>query len=312
MKLAPVHYVRPRSEAELLDTLARYGADAAVLAGGQSLMPELALRSRNVKVLVDINHLPGADTIALASATDGTLQIGPLVRHGDLLKHDLVQRHAPAWAAAATHVGNAAVRNRGTVCGSVAYADPGGEIPLMAVASGARVCLRSLAGARDVAADAFFTGAFSTVRRPDEFVAAVQVPVNGHDSFHFFDEIARRPTAPALASIALSLNRIIGQPPSMAVAIGGVSDRPRLLSATSEHLTMALRDMGKGSENTARSGIAFDVDATRAILQAELAPLIIRDDPAYRLHLAAALLVRAITAMRSHLHPAMPYPSPST
>jgi CO/xanthine dehydrogenase FAD-binding subunit len=223
-----------------------------------------------------------------------------------------VQRHAPAWAAAAAHIGNVAVRNRGTVCGSVAYADPGGEIPLMAVASGARVCLRSLAGARDVAADAFFTGAFSTVRRPDEFVAAVQVPVNGPASFHFFDEIARRPTAPALASIALALNRIIGQPPSMAVAIGGVSDRPRLLSATSEHLTMALRDMGKGSENTARSGISFDVDATRAILQAELAPLIIRDDPAYRLHLAAALLVRAITAMRSHLHPAMPYPSPST
>jgi CO/xanthine dehydrogenase FAD-binding subunit len=84
VKLAPVHYVRPRSEAELLDALARYGADAAVLAGGQSLMPELALRSRNVKVLVDINHLPGADTIALASATDGTLQIGPQVRHGDL------------------------------------------------------------------------------------------------------------------------------------------------------------------------------------------------------------------------------------
>jgi CO/xanthine dehydrogenase FAD-binding subunit len=312
VKLAPVHYVRPRSEAELLDALARYGPDAAVLAGGQSLMPELALRSRTVKVLVDINHLPEADTIALTSATDGMLQIGSLVRHGDLLKHDLVQRHAPAWAAAAAHVGNVAVRNRGTVCGSMAHADPGGEIPLIAVASGARVHLRSLAGSRDVDADAFFTGAFSTVRRPDEFVAAVQVPVNEPDSFHFFEEIARRPTAPALASIALSLNRIIGQPPSMAVAIGGVSDRPRLLRATSERLTLALRDTGEAPETTARSGIPFDVDATRAILQAELAPFITRDDAAYRLHLAVALLVRAMTAMRSHLRPAMPCPSPST
>lgn len=337
MKLAPIQYVRPRTEAELLDALARFGADAAVLSGGQSLMPELALRTRAAKVVVDINHLPDAEGIALgwssegalhtasvaspadalAPRAEGCLHIGPLVRHGDLLKHQLVQRYAPAWAAAAAYIGNVAVRNRGTVCGSLAYADPGGELPLIAVASGARICLQSLSGLREVAADAFFTGAFTTVRRPDEYVAAVRVPVDGPDSFHFFDEIARRPTAPALASIALSVNPIIGQPPLVRVAMGGVSDRPRLLLATSHCLSGVMRELGEG-EGASRQGtdrqvdeeggrIVIDVEAIRATLLAELRPLVDREDAAYRLHLATTLLARALTALRASLD--LPPPS---
>lgn len=334
MKLAPILYVRPRSEAELLDALGRYGADAAVLAGGQSLMPELALRTRTVKVVVDINHLPGANGIALrwaagsagqkeslaASADslgqwpDGLLHIGPLVRHGDLLRHPLVQRYAPAWAAAAAHIGNVAVRNRGTVCGSLAYADPGGELPLIAVASAARVCLRSSSGVREVAAGSFFAGAFCTVRRHDEFVAGIHVPAAGPNSFHFFDEIARRPTAPALASIALSVNPIIGQAPSVRIAVGGVSDRPRLLLATGEDVSQALRSMAGRQSGAEGVGIALDVDAIHATLRAELTPLVERDDAVYRLHLAATLLTRAVAALRAFLDlpPAMPYPGPLT
>ena len=334
MKLAPIHYVRPRSEAELLDALARYGADAAVLSGGQSLMPELALRTRPIKVVVDINHLPDAGGIALCLAADdplqtaslgvhadasaprpgGWLHIGPLVRHGDLLKHHLVQRHAPGWAAAAAHIGNVAVRNRGTVCGSLAYADPGGELPLIAVASGARVCLRASSGLREVAAESFFAGAFCTVRRPDEYIDCVHVPVAGPDSFHFVDEIARRPTAPALASIALSVNPIIGQAPSVRIAVGGVSDRPRLLLATGERISHALRGMTARQRGDEGVGTALDVDAIRATLRAELTPLVEADDAAYRLHLAATLLTRGLAKLRASLDLplAMPHPGPLT
>lgn len=299
MKLAPVHYLRPRTEPELLNALAEFGSDAAVLAGGQSLIPELALRTRSARVLVDINHLDGAQRIDGPGDTEGTprgvLRIGARVRHRDVLARERMCHWSPVLAMAAAHVGNAAIRNRGTVCGSLAHADPAGEFPLAAVALNAQVVLRSSQGERSVDADAFFTGSFMTSRRADEYLASLQVPCAADDSFHFFDEIALRPTASAVASIAMVVEGLKGEGSSalsgamtVRIAIGGVCDRPRLLAATSVALSRRLHD----------------TDAARAILRAELAPLLTpatQDDSNYRLHLATTLLLRARAALCQRL-----------
>lgn len=285
MKLAPIAYLRPRSEAELLAALAQHGADAVVLAGGQSLMPELALRKRSPRVVVDINHLAHADVIDGSSLATGELRIGARVRHRDVACHEGVRLHVPLLASAAAHVGNAAVRNRGTLCGSLAHADPAGEFPLAAVALNASVLLRSTTGDRSLGADAFFTGAFTTARRPDEFLSALHVPCAAQPGFQFFDEIARRPTAPAVAAIALVAHHRAAGDDGLRIAFGGLSDRPRLLPAT-----------GNGCARR-----PTDAAGLRAIMFAELGPLVSGDDAAYRLHLAATLLERARTAFCLHL-----------
>ncbi|MDX3904703.1 MAG: FAD binding domain-containing protein [Pigmentiphaga sp.] len=294
MKLAPIEYLRPRTETELLAALARHGTDAAILAGGQSLIPELALRSRAARVVIDINQLAGAGGIGHAPREGGDrleLRIGPLARHGEAATHELVRAHAPLLAMAAAHVGNAAVRNRGTVCGALAHADPAGEFPLAMVALDARFTLRSSQGQRILPAEDFFTGAFATARRSDEYLAEVRLPCAGPHDYHFFDEIARRPTAPAYASVALLARCRPGQVPEVRLAFSGVSDRPRLLGTTA---------LGLARHPT-------DADGARAVMRAELARFVPDGDAAYRLHLAATLLERARAALCRHLD-GMPQP----
>lgn len=289
MKLAPIEYRRPRTEEELLAALARHGADAAILAGGQSLMPELALRQRAARVLLDINHLESAGGISGAASSGDRapeLRIGPLTRHGDVAAHDLVRAHAPLLVAAAAHVGNAAVRNRGTVCGSLAHADPAGEFPLAMVALNAGFLLRSSGGQRLVPAETFFTGPFATVRRSDEYLAEVRLAGAGPRDYHFFDEVSRRPTAPAIASVALSVRWRPGAKPEVRLAFGALSDRPRLLEKTA----LRLADHPQ------------DAAGARAALRNELSPLLHDGDAAYRLHLAATLLERARAGLCSHMN----------
>jgi len=288
MKLAPIAYLRPRTEEELLAALARHGSRAAILAGGQSLIPELALRQRAPQVLVDINRLEGAGGVRYVQGDDGPeLRIGALTRHDDVQTDPALRTHAPMLALAAAHIGNAAVRNRGTVCGSLAQADPAAEFPLAAVALNARIVLRSARGARVVAADDFFTGANATVRQPDEYVAEVRIACAQPRDYGFFDEVARRPTAPAIVGVALSVRPRPGEAPDVRLAIGGVSDRPQLLERTSLALARDPRDAA----------------ALRALLHAELAPLAQHQHPgaAYRLHLAAVLLERARAGWCRHL-----------
>lgn len=188
MKAPALEIRRPATLDEALALLAGE-ADAQVLAGGQSLVVSLNMRLSAPEVLVDINHLPGLDRIA----RDGDeVVIGPLVRHAGLAASALVAQEVPLLAAAIDHVAHPAVRNRGTVCGSLAYADPAAELPALAVALDAWLELRSVRGTRVVPAREFFLGLFETDRAPDEMITAARFPVAKAGQVRGFDEVTRR------------------------------------------------------------------------------------------------------------------------
>jgi aerobic carbon-monoxide dehydrogenase medium subunit len=188
VKSATVDIVRPDTLEDALDLLAGE-RDAQILAGGQSLVVSLNMRLSAPDLLIDINHLPGLDRIERDA---DEILIGPLVRHAGLAASGLVAREVPLLAAAMEHVAHPAVRNRGTICGSLAYADPAAELPAVAVALDARLDLRSARGSRTVRARDFFKGLFETDRSADEMITAVRFPVARADEVFGFDEVTRR------------------------------------------------------------------------------------------------------------------------
>jgi carbon-monoxide dehydrogenase medium subunit len=198
VKPAPFEYVRARSLAEAVARLAD-DPDARVLAGGQSLVPMMNMRLVRPSAVVDINHVPGLDGVDVEA--DGTLVVGALVRHADLVASSIVRRVAPLLAVAAAHIGHRAIRNRGTVGGSLAHADPAAELPAAAVALDARLTLAGRAGPRDVPAAEFFLGLFTTALDPGEVVTAMRIP-RGDGGGWGFAEMARRPGDFALAGVA--------------------------------------------------------------------------------------------------------------
>src|SRR5215831_1881675 len=173
MKPAPFEYHRPVSLAEAFDLLDRYGDAGRILAGGQSLVPTLNMRLVSPRAVIDINRLPELD--AIRETSEG-LVIGTLVRQGALERSALVRERAPLFAAAIPHVGHAAIRARGTIGGSLALADPAAELPACAVALDATILLTSRHGARDVAAEQFFRGIYTTALEPGEIVTELFIP----------------------------------------------------------------------------------------------------------------------------------------
>ena len=167
MKPAPFEYHRPISLAETFDLLDRYGEEGRVLAGGQSLVPTLNMRLVSPRAVIDINRLPGLDGIR---ATPEGFAIGALVRQETLERSPLVVQHAPLIAAAVPHIGHAAIRNRGTVGGSLALADPAAELPACAVALDATIRVSNRDGRRDIAAADFFRGVYTTALAAGELV----------------------------------------------------------------------------------------------------------------------------------------------
>jgi carbon-monoxide dehydrogenase medium subunit len=167
-------YLAPHSVEEALDVLAERGDDAKVLAGGQSLIPLLKLRFAAPEVLVDINRVAGLDTL---SEENGWLRIGPLVRHRDAEHSTLLRERYPTMAAAAPQISDPLVRNLGTICGSLAHADPSGDWGAVMIAMGGELVVRSRRGERAVPARELFTGPFTTTLEPDELVAGARVPI---------------------------------------------------------------------------------------------------------------------------------------
>jgi FAD binding domain in molybdopterin dehydrogenase len=159
VKPAPFDYVRAASLEEALDALHQDGSDARVLAGGQTLLPMLNMRMARPRVLVDIMRLPELDRIELI---DGAIRVGATVRQRALEEHAAIVSHQPLLAAALPWVGHAQTRSRGTVCGSVAHADPSAELPLVLIALGGEVELRSQRASRRIPAESFLAGMMST------------------------------------------------------------------------------------------------------------------------------------------------------
>src|SRR5262249_14637102 len=189
MKPVRFDYIRAGTLAEAHAALAAGGDDARIIAGGQSLLPMLSLRVARPTVLIDIMHLPELGKIELKHCA---IPVGAGVRPGALLVLPEIAERQPLLAAALPWVGHAQTRSRGTICGSIAHADPSAEIPLALLVLKGAVELSSQRTRRRVAAEEFFTGLMSTARKDDELIEAIEIPCSTAGHGYAFNEFARR------------------------------------------------------------------------------------------------------------------------
>ena len=200
MKPAPFAYAKARSLDEAVALLGEH-EDARLLAGGQSLIATLNMRLSAPSLLIDINGVGGLDGMALK---DGMVEIGALTRHAAAERSDVIAQHAPLVARAMPHIGHAAIRNRGTIGGSIAFADPAAELPACLLALGGEVRTHGPKGKRTIKADDFFKGLFETALGPQDVLTAIRVPVAGKDTRAGFAELARRHGDYAIVGLAAS------------------------------------------------------------------------------------------------------------
>ncbi|MGD9999227.1 MAG: xanthine dehydrogenase family protein subunit M [Ilumatobacteraceae bacterium] len=189
MKPARFTYHRPHSVAEVLALLAVEPEDTRILAGGQSLVPLMALRLSRPAHVVDIAHVPELSGI---EAGDGIIEIGAMTRQRDIELSPVLRNHVPLLAAAAGHIGHVAIRHRGTIGGSLAHADPSAELPAVAVALGFEMVLHGQNGQRVVAAEDFFEGYLTTSIQPGELLTHVRIPLQEVPRRCAIEEFARR------------------------------------------------------------------------------------------------------------------------
>jgi aerobic carbon-monoxide dehydrogenase medium subunit len=250
MKAAAFAYARATSVANALELLAVHGEKARVLSGGQSLIPAMNLRLVAPELIVDIGELAELRGIALKGET---LVIGALTRHADLLKSSDIVKHAPLLASAVAHVAHPAIRNRGTIGGSLAQADPASELPACMLALDATIVVRGPGGERRIVAERFFTGIYETRLAPQDLLVAIEVPVGRKGSAHFFQEFSRRHGDYAIVGLAtqavlqgdgfadLRLGYFaVGDKPVLAKAAGkltGIAITPALLAEASAALS---------------------------------------------------------------------------
>ena len=194
-------YHRPATVEEAVGLLDEYGGDAKVLAGGQSLVPLLALRLSHPEHLIDIGRVAGLDSVAAADGPGG-FTVGAAVRHAAVERSPLAGRAAPLVAAAMPHIGHRAIRNRGTVCGSLAHADPAAELPAVALATGAELVARSAGGERTIPAADFFVGYLTSALEETELLTAVRFPLWPPATGWSVQEVSRRHGDYALVGLA--------------------------------------------------------------------------------------------------------------
>jgi carbon-monoxide dehydrogenase medium subunit len=235
MKPPVFERARPNTTSEALALLDRHGLDAKILAGGQSLVPLLNFRLAKPQVLIDINGLEGLDTIAEDTAT-GEIAIGALVRQTDAERSPVLRSRCPLLAFALQHVGHRTIRNRGTVGGSLAHADPAAELPLILVALDGRVKLKSIRGERWVSASEFFVSFLTTALEPNELLVEVRYPVIDERTGWGFEEFSRRGGDFALVAVCATL-RLKGKVVDRAaIAVAGGGAVPLRLSVAEDAL----------------------------------------------------------------------------
>jgi carbon-monoxide dehydrogenase medium subunit len=200
VKPAPFAYAKAKSLEHAIALLGDSDGEAKVLAGGQSLIATLNMRLSTPRLLVDINELG----LSGVTVTNGTVEIGALTRHVELERSPDIAKHAPLIARAMPHIAHAAIRNRGTIGGSIAFADPAAELPAVLVALGGEVEIASARGRRTVKADDFFQGLFETALEPGDVLTAVRVQAAGADTRVGFHEFARRHGDYAMVGLAAS------------------------------------------------------------------------------------------------------------
>lgn len=203
MKNPPFSYHRPATLDQALELLADIGDDSKIMSGGQSLLPVMAIRLSHPEHIIDISRIEGLSTIEV---TDNGVRIGALVTHSEAEQSTVIANQVPLLSKAIPYIGHRAIRNRGTVCGSLAHADPAAELPAVALALGAQIEVTSAAGVRHVAAQDFFTGFLSTSTAEDELITAVRFPTASTKDATSVQELSRRHGDFALVGLACTVN----------------------------------------------------------------------------------------------------------
>jgi aerobic carbon-monoxide dehydrogenase medium subunit len=281
MKASAFSYARATSVVNALELLVAYGERAKVLSGGQSLMPAMNLRLISPEFIVDIGGLTELRGIGVS---DSTLKIGALTRHVDLQRSAEVAAHAPLLTEAIAHVAHPAIRNRGTIGGSLAHADPASELPACMLALNATIVLSGPQGERRVKAVDFFRGIYETALSPQELLIAIELPLKPKNSAHFFQEFARRQGDYAITGLAAQAVVDRDKFTDLRMAFFAIADRPVLAKAAKA---------------------LVGVSITPAVLSAALAALGDELDPhedqqasaSMRRHLARLLMTRCVAAL---------------
>ena len=280
MKWPAFGYVRASTLADVWRLQAEHGDGARILAGGQTLLATLAFRLSEPGLLVDITRIAALRGVSVAGSV---LRIGALTRHAELGRDPLVAQHAPLLAEAVPYIAHPAIRNRGTIGGSLAYADPAAELPACIVALGATLVLVSAEGERRVPAEAFFTGLLETALRAGELIAAVEVPLAPPTQRSTIVEVARRSGDYAMAGLAACVTLDGARVADARLAYFGVGSGPVL--ARGAMAALQGRPLDAASIAAAQAALAQDLDP----------PSDLHGPPEMKRHLARVLTGRALT-----------------
>jgi carbon-monoxide dehydrogenase medium subunit len=262
MKPPPFRYLAPRALDECIDLLAEHGETAKLLAGGQSLVPLMNLRLAFPEVVIDLNRVDG---LGYVREDDGVLAIGAMTRHREVAESDVVRRRCPLLADAVALVGYPAIRNRGTLGGSIAHADPVAELPCVALTLDAELVAAGPRGRRTIAAGDFFAGFLTTALEPDEVLVEVRFPDTGAAAFR---EFSRKSGDFAVTAVAVDLRVADGVVEQARIGLAGVSDRPLRASEAEALLAGAPLDELIGAATAQVEGELGPVLARRALTAA--------------------------------------------
>jgi carbon-monoxide dehydrogenase medium subunit len=282
VKPAPFEYHEPDAIEEAVALLEAHPFEAKALAGGQSLVPAMNFRLATPGILVDLNRLPGLDTIGIAP--DGSLRLGAMARQRAVERSALVTTHAPLLQEAMPHIAHPQIRNRGTIGGSLAHADPSAELPALMVALDARIRCLSSRGSRWVPAGEFFTGLFATALEPGELLVEIAIPRAATGTGSAFEEVARRHGDFALAGAAAVVE--VGEGGichTARVVLFGVGEGPVLAVQVTQDLPG--RRLDEASIRDAAVRVGQDIDPSSDI----------HASSAYRRHLCGVLVRRTLT-----------------
>jgi len=281
MKLPAFDYACPTTLTEAVALLGAH-VDAKAIAGGQSLVPMLAFRVASPSMLVDLRKLPGLDQIKI---DDSGVRLGAMVRWRDILDDARLVRAHPLLVAAVRHVAHYQIRNRGTVGGSIAHADPAAEMPGIAVACDAEIAVTGRAGSRMIPAEEFFVGALTTALATDEIITEIRLPVWPAGRRFGFEEFALRRGDFAIAAAAVFYDQdAAGRATNAHVGVIGVGDRPARLAPVEAVL------------NGARIDADVIARAAAATSAAVAPPTDIHASAAYRRSLVGTMVERALLA----------------
>lgn len=284
MKARAFAYARPRTLDEAHAAFAQADGDASYISGGQSLVPALAMRLQAPQVLIDLS---GIDDLKGVRLDDNVLRIGALTRHAEMLTDPLILTHAPLLSAAAPFVAHPAIRNRGTLGGSVALADPASEFPAMMLVLGAEMEISGPDGLRRVPADAYFQDLYQTALEPGDILCALHVPVARRGQRWAFDELARRRGDYAMVGAGVLAERdgdVIA-----AIRIGLFSVGPTPVRALNAEAALAGRPLDAATIAEAQRALDADID-----------PMDDAEVPAeMRRHLARVLLGRLLRQLET-------------